>query len=96
LAALRLREFLAEGADSLYDEVVPRTFDQILAEARELPTDQQERLVDELAATLHEASELSPEWKREIARRIGQIERGEVELLDGDQVLRELRERFPG
>lgn len=75
---------------------MPRTFDQILAEARALPAEQQERLVDELAAGLHKAADLSPEWKREIRRRIEQIEHGEVELIDGDQVLRELRERFPG
>jgi putative addiction module component (TIGR02574 family) len=59
---------------------MPRTFDQILAEARELPVDEQERLVDELAAGLHQGSELSPEWKREISSRIEQIEHGEVEL----------------
>jgi hypothetical protein len=57
-----------------------RTFDQVLADARELQADEQERLVDELAAGLHQASALSPEWKGEIGNRIEQIERGEVDL----------------
>lgn len=30
-------------------------------------------------------------WNDELARRIGQIERGEVELLDGEQVMAEMR-----
>lgn len=38
--------------------------------------------------------ELSDEWKDEISRRIGEIERGEVELLDADAVADELRRRF--
>jgi hypothetical protein len=59
---------------------MPRTFDQILADARGLPADEQERLVDELTTGLHQASPLSPEWKREIGSRIEQIEHGEVEL----------------
>ncbi|MEM8964392.1 MAG: addiction module protein [Acidobacteriota bacterium] len=35
-------------------------------------------------------------WDEEAERRVGEIERGEVELLDGEQVLAELRERFRG
>jgi putative addiction module component (TIGR02574 family) len=33
-------------------------------------------------------------WKKEIERRIGQIDRGEVEPIPGDQVMARLRRRF--
>lgn len=38
----------------------------------------------------------SPEWAGEIQRRIQEIERGEAELIDADEVFRELREMYPG
>ncbi|MFW5926369.1 MAG: addiction module protein [Myxococcota bacterium] len=70
---------------------MPRTYDQILAEARKLPAEERERLVDELAAGLHAPADLSPEWKREIRSRIEQIERGEVELESWAEVREKLR-----
>jgi hypothetical protein len=69
---------------------VARSYDQILAEARELSPDQQERLVDELAAGLDKTAELSPEWRREIRRRIHRLESGEVQTRDAHQVADEL------
>lgn len=33
-------------------------------------------------------------WNDELSRRIGQIERGEVELLDGEKVMAEMRARI--
>ncbi|MEW6688103.1 MAG: addiction module protein [Pseudomonadota bacterium] len=33
-------------------------------------------------------------WRVEIERRIGQVERGEVKLIDGDEVFARLRRRF--
>lgn len=33
-------------------------------------------------------------WRVEIERRAGQIERGEVELIPGDEVIARLRRRF--
>jgi hypothetical protein len=80
---------LAPSADWLYHEPMPRTVDQILAEARELPADQRERLVDVLAADLDQA-ELSPEWRQEIRRRIRRLESGEGQTRDAHQVCDEL------
>jgi len=37
--------------------------------------------------------ELSPAWQDEIQRRCGQIDRGEVELIDSDTVMIELRKK---
>ena len=33
-------------------------------------------------------------WDAELARRIGEVERGEVELLDGDQVMANIRKKY--
>jgi putative addiction module component len=56
----------------------------------EMSEEERKELRDELEG------ECAPnEWKRawndELARRISQIEAGEVELVDGDEVLAELR-----
>ncbi|MEA2710809.1 MAG: hypothetical protein QOF78_3410 [Phycisphaerales bacterium] len=68
------------------------TKEQIISEAMKL--DRIER--DEIAQELWQRSggDLTPEQLAEIRRRIEALDRGEVELIPGDQVMRELRERF--
>lgn len=39
---------------------------------------------------------VSPEWKAEIQRRCDEIDNNRVELIDGEQVMDELRRRFNG
>ncbi len=41
-----------------------------------------------------EATDLSPEWKEEIERRVADVRAGKVELIPGEVVLREARERL--
>jgi putative addiction module component (TIGR02574 family) len=75
---------------------VTRAAKKILDEARALSVEEREEIAHGLLESVAaERDDLSPEWREEIARRIKQIERGEVELIDGDEVLRELREQFP-
>jgi putative addiction module component (TIGR02574 family) len=53
---------------------------------------------DELAEALWQSTtpgELSPEHTKELRRRRKTIDSGQVEFLPGDQVMRELRRRFP-
>lgn len=38
--------------------------------------------------------DVEEEWRVEIERRIGQLERGEVELVSGDEVFAKLRRRL--
>jgi putative addiction module component (TIGR02574 family) len=54
----------------------------------------------ELALSLSESldgpadPEVEEAWRAEIERRIGQIDRGEVELIPGDEVFARLRRRL--
>lgn len=41
-----------------------------------------------------EATDLSPEWKEEIERRVEDLRAGRVELIPGEVVLREAREKL--
>ena len=69
---------------------------ELARRARELPPEDRERVVDELAASFTEGSvsEVDPAWDAEIARRLAEIDEGKVELLDGRTVLAEARRRF--
>ncbi len=40
-------------------------------------------------------ADLEEAWRIEIERRVGQIERGEVQPIPGDEVLERLRRRLP-
>jgi putative addiction module component (TIGR02574 family) len=69
------------------------TKDQILNEAMAL--DPRER--DEVAEALWQsaaADEFTPEQRDEIHRRIEAIDSGQVQLIPGEQVMAELRQRF--
>jgi putative addiction module component (TIGR02574 family) len=69
------------------------TKEQIISEAMTL--DPRER--DEVAETLWQSiapGELSPEQLNELRRRLDAIDSGQAEFVPGDQVMRELRQRF--
>ena len=64
------------------------TKQQILDEAMRLDPQQRVELIDELRQTI---DDLSPDQRAEIRRRGDEIDRGEVQLLDGDEVMRRAR-----
>jgi len=64
-----------------------KLFEQALA----LPVDEREALAAALNATLDRSEPLSAEWAAEIARRIDAVERGESQLIEGDEVDARLR-----
>jgi hypothetical protein len=77
-----------------YDACVARTVDQVLKEVREWPLEEQEKLALELVSSLEESGDdLTDEWKEEVGDRLDEIDRGDVELRDGETVLRELKAR---
>lgn len=71
---------------------------KVLAEFSALSDDDQrwltEVLVERLRDTEDEGERLSDDWKGELTDRIGEIERGDVELVDADSITAELRERY--
>jgi hypothetical protein len=69
---------------------------RVLAEARKLSAaDLFERLGAELEAEAAEGGLLSQAWRDEIHERIARIDAGETELIDADELERELRMRRP-
>ncbi len=72
---------------------MPMTKQQILAEVMSLDPRERGELVEDLRQAVG-GSELSSEQLAELRRRVSAIDRGEATLLDGDQVMRELRDRL--
>lgn len=73
--------------------------EQLLEQALQLPKAKRLHLVDRLYESLEEEEaqepiELSSEMQAELTRRLKSIEDGTAELLDGDDVMRELRAKY--
>ncbi|HQF40476.1 MAG TPA: addiction module protein [Opitutaceae bacterium] len=69
------------------------TPEQILAEARQLPTEQMNELVDQLLAECFARPdpEIDETWRAETRRRVGEIQSGKVTGLPGEEVMSEVR-----
>ena len=75
------------------------TAGELLEHALQLPQEQRLRLADQLLDSADEYSEtdhdaLDPELREELERRLKSIEDGTAMLLDGDEVMRELRAKY--
>ena len=74
------------------------TAEQLLKQALDLPKDQRLRLADQLLDSIDgddgDPIELDPELRDELVRRLKAIEDGTAVLLDGDEVMRELRAKY--
>ena len=70
--------------------------ERILAEALTLPEKQRAVLADDLWFSLNGLTqeEIDRAWFKEIKRRWAEYERGDVEALPMDQVMREARQRL--
>ena len=65
---------------------------KILEDALALPDDERMELMAALSDSFEpQPTDLSPEWKSEIEDRIGQVERGEVEPVEWEQVETKIR-----
>ncbi len=68
------------------------TAKKVLEEALALTDDERVELMSVLSDSFEPpATELSPEWKAELEDRIGQLERGEVEPVEWDQLEAKIR-----
>ncbi|MDP1947277.1 MAG: addiction module protein [Nitrospirota bacterium] len=67
----------------------------IVEQALKLSPTERADVAEQLLASLDEAldSDVEKAWQEEIQRRRQQVERGEVELIDSDTVMAELRKK---
>jgi hypothetical protein len=76
------------------------TTQELLAAALSLPEDQRAELAHKLLASLDDREELSPDdweavWSDEIERRVHELRSGKAEMVDGNDALRQVRDRLP-
>jgi len=75
--------------------VASLSLDEIEAAAARLSADEREELIQRLIELENPADpEVEAAWDDEIARRLEEVRSGKVQCLDGDEVMREMRERF--
>lgn len=72
--------------------------EQILQSALNLPPDDRVEIAESLLLSLDDkrAAEIESAWAREIKRRLESIEKGEVQLVPWDDMIRSMRERLNG
>lgn len=68
---------------------MPLTREQLLIEARHLPSSERQAFIEDLRQ-LDDDDELSPEQLAELRRRVEAMKRGEMKMIDGEQVMKEL------
>lgn len=70
--------------------------EKVVRQALLLPREQRAYVAEKLLESLdfEEPFKVSSKWKNEILRRCKNLDRGEVELISGDQVLLEASKRF--
>jgi putative addiction module component (TIGR02574 family) len=68
--------------------------DALLSQVLALPPLEREQLVAQVVTSLEVPREkASPEWSRELERRVAEYERGEVEAIDIEDAMRIARQR---
>jgi len=70
--------------------------EKVFNEALSLPSDARMSLVEKLLASLNlpTHAEIDRLWAEEAERRVSQIDRGEVELISGDEVFAKIRRKY--
>lgn len=71
-------------------------FDQAAAAVLSLPPSDRARLADRLLQSLEspDQAQIDEAWALEIERRIRAIDEGKVQLIPGEEVIKQLRSRF--
>lgn len=70
--------------------------DKVIEEALELPAEARIDLVDRILASLNLPTrpEIDRLWAEEAERRVAEIDRGDVELIPGEQVFDGIRRKY--
>ena len=75
---------------------MPTAADKVVDEALELPADARIGLVDRILASLNLPTrpEIDRLWAEEAERRVSEVDRGEVELVPGEEVFAKIRRKY--
>ncbi len=75
---------------------MPTAADRVFGEALDLPADVRIGLVDRILASLNLPTrpDIDKMWAEEAERRVAQIDRGEVELIPGEEVFAKIRRKY--
>ena len=75
---------------------MPTAADRVVDEALDLPADERIGLVDRILASLNlpTCPDIDKLWAAEAERRVAQIDRGEVELVPGEEVFAKIRRKY--
>ena len=69
--------------------------EELLADVDSLPTDLKTKLIEKLLNSLNPSrSNIEDLWRKEVDRRMVEIESEEAELIEGEEVFRKIRHRF--
>lgn len=65
---------------------------QLLAEVDSMPIDLKTKLIDKLLSSLNpQNNDIETLWQQEIDSRVTSIEKGDVSLIDGNDVFRKIK-----
>jgi len=70
---------------------MPQPIESVEAEAMKLLPHERADLADKLWLSVHAREDVDAAWEAEVARRIEQIDAGEVECVPWEEVMSELR-----
>ena len=75
---------------------MPTAADRVVDEALDLPADARIGLVDRILESLNLPTrpDIDKMWTEEVERRVAQIDRGEVELVPGEEVFAKIRRKY--
>jgi putative addiction module component (TIGR02574 family) len=73
---------------------MPKPIEVLEAEAMKLTPGERADLADKLWLSVHSKEEVDAEWDAEIARRIEQVDSGEVQCIPWETVMAELRAKY--
>lgn len=75
---------------------MPTAIDRVVDEALDLPADERIGLVDRILASLNLPTQpdIDKMWAEEAEKRVAQIDRGEVDLIPGEEVFAKIRRKY--
>jgi putative addiction module component (TIGR02574 family) len=75
---------------------MPTAADRVVDDALDLPSDARIGLIDRILASLNLPTrpDIDKMWAEEAERRVAQIDRGEVQLIPGEEVFAKIRRKY--